>query len=269
MVLLPCGLCCCAAGEPFASKGIPTSIEVDIVQGTAHSYSLVGTYSLGPRNITITASLPVLTGTYSLSDISGGSGLSWQYSDSNLIVDFFRTGGARPSKALYVTPKTALQGVEVISGFGTFTKNQSGGPGGGVGQSCNASNQTQYGMEAYSAAPIFSNPPPGIGTLVGGPPRAGGEERTAGLSGSFVTDCRLPVLVNASIRVLLRRESPDTWTVSSNSFPGYQLVSPDAFTDLHYYHFDYAFTISAIRAIYPTETVPMMTELSPASCTGY
>jgi hypothetical protein len=268
MVLLPCGPCCCAAGEPFASRGNPTSIEVDVVQGTDHSYSVVGTYSVGPRDVTLTASLPNLTGTYSLAEVPGFSGRQWRYTDANIVVEFFREGGASPTKAVYVTPKTALDGVAVVGGVST-TNSQSGGPGGGVDQSCNASNQTVYGMDPYSAATIDAATFPGdIGNLTD-PPQAGGEEREAGRSGSFSVDCRLPVVVNASVRVRLRRQSPATWTETSNTFPGYQLVSPDAFTDFHYYHFDYSFTISAVRAIYPSETVPMMTELSPASCTGY
>lgn len=267
MVLLPGCICCDKCDEPFKTLGAPTSIEVDIVQDDEYDYAFTGVDSFAPTTITASAYLPPLTGTYSLSPVSGYSGTYWRYEDATILIEFSRQGGSSPYQNLFATPKIAFQGLAVAPGT-TQTKTQTGGMGGQILRNCNASKQTKYQLSPWFGVPYSAE---GIvGNLVSGP-SVGAEDRAAGQSGSFVTDCRLPMQIEASSRIRYYQANGRTWTESSNTFPGYSTV-PSGFLNLdtiHYYHFDYSFTVSACRLVYASQTLGHMDDLSPVSCVAY
>lgn len=260
MVLFRCGECCCQAHEPFIFLGAPTSVEVDIVQGTDHDYKVTGTYT-GPIDIECTAKLPPLTGTYSLTEVSGSSGKLFRYEDDDVLVEFAWQSGSNPEQGLLVCPKIAFSGT-LDDGTTTTTLDAIAGTGGELLRNCVATetrNQMRY--------QIFHRLKFGEGGLAVTPPIQT-FERTAGRAASFTTDCRLPIVATESRGVRIYVANPNAWEMATNTFPGSstQATGPLNFDTIYYYHFDYSVTINACRLIYSGETVQHMNDLSPVSC---
>lgn len=276
MVLMPCGRCCCLAGSPFDVLGSPTSVEVDLVQDTDHNYSFGGTISSPASTLSGAARLQPLTGTYSLS-LTGTN--HWEYEDSNVFISFDRAAGSSPYQSLVVVPKVNFSG-SIATAYGTTSKTAIGATGGEVVRDCDSTSQNRYSSnswERWLGGSTWQSR--AIGDVVSTDGIAyqfgmfanqmASFYMEKGRVGSFPTDCRLPFQVTARSGLTAQRAWNVTWAQSSNSFPSayshdYGVLSDKAI----FYYFDYTFTVSACRLIYPSQTVSHMSNLA-AVCNGF
>jgi hypothetical protein len=274
MVLMPCGRCCCVAGAPFESLGNPTSIEVDLSQGTSHSYSVSGDVdpsSYYGSSFSGTASLPSFSGTYSLSLTATNH---WEYEDSKVWIAFDRVAGSSPSQSLAVVPKVALTGSHTIY-LGTTTPTAAGGTGASVSRDCSSSFANRYGSTAYerillggtwypsATSEIVSGEGYGkrFGNLGSGSNVYGswywhGHYAEKPRVGAYAVDLRLPFTVTSRAGILLQRSWGSAYTQTANTFPFVSTPTPIVLNDRYaLYSFEYVFSIDAVRLVYASLTV--------------
>lgn len=260
MVLLPCGACCCNAGQPFDSMGAASSIEVDITQATNHDYIFSGAHGYASSTITVTAKLPPITGTYSLAPVAGYDGRLYRYEDANVFMEFERESGVSAYQTLRVAPAVSSRGVIVTGGGATTTKDAKGGWGSSLTFDCNTSRQIRYVLQSYWVY---------LGGNLVFVPQVGSFLRPSDQSGSFPVDCRLPVIANGVHTISLEQASSYAWTTSTQTFPTYSMTADIFGNKTHFYSFGYSLRVDACRVIYPGATVTAFDGLSPAGCAGY
>jgi hypothetical protein len=286
MVLMPCGRCCCDAGSPYDSLGNPTSIEVDLTQGTAHSYSVAGTVDPGGTSgaFSGTAALPAFSGTYSLS-LTGSN--HWEYEDSKVWLAFDRITGSSPSQSLAVVPKVTYTGSHTTY-LGTTTSTADGGTGASISRDCNSSSANRYGSSAYDRYRIgttwYDSATSEVVSFDGYGKRVGNFAIFSNQTGTwrwdayyaekprigaYSTDLRLPFTVTSRAGILLQRSWSNTYTQSSNTFPYVSTPTPIVLNDRYaLYSFEYVFSIDAIRLIYSSLTVGHFNSTYPTA-TGF
>jgi hypothetical protein len=283
MVLLPCGRCCCEVGSPYDSLGNPTSIEVDLTQGTAHSYSVAGTVETVAA-FSGTADLPAFSGTYSLSLVEANR---WEYEDSKVWLRFTRILGLSPSQSLAVVPKVTYTGSQTVNN-GTTTLTADGGTGASISRDCDSSFANRYGSTAYDryragafwydeatlAVTSYDSYGKRLGRLATFVNARGTwfwdsyyaeKPRT----GAYAVDLRLPFTVTSRAGILLQRSWGTAYTQSSNTFPYVSTPTPVVLNDYYaLYSFEYVFSVDAIRLIYSGVTVDHFDTVVPAA-TGF
>lgn len=287
MVLMPCGRCCCLAGAPFDVLGNPTSIEVDLTQGTSHSYSVAGTVdpsSYYGGSFSGTASLPSFSGTYSLALATTNH---WEYEDSKVWIAFDRVSGSSPSQSLAVVPKVALTGSHTIY-IGTTTSTAGGGTGASISRDCNSSFANRYGSTAYDRTLVSGTWYPSatydgvsydgygkrFGNLGSGANVSGrwiwqGYYAEKPRVGSYAVDLRLPFTVTSRAGILLQRSWSNAYAQSANTFPFVSTPTPLVLNDRYaFYSFEYVFSVDAVRLIYASLTVDHFNAAFPTA-TGF
>jgi hypothetical protein len=88
--------------------------------------------------------------------------------------------------------------------------------------------------------------------------------RTSG----FPSGCKLPLAVTSTIAVVMQQDSFQSWSVSSNTFPGTSTKTDVNGTIYHIYSFENLITISECRLVYPARTVTYMNNVGQV-CDGF
>jgi len=291
MVLMPCGRCCCLASEPFSALGNPTSVEVDLVQGTDHNYSLSGTVDASSYykwDLTASARLKPLTGTYSLSLTSVNH---WEYEDSDVWITFDLASGSTPSQSITIVPKVSCTATSV-NYYGSSSKDSIGGVGASIVRDCDSSSKNRFtstsfqrykltysNFGAWYAGPIgdvvsldgIANAFAGLGndSSNNGTWRMNAVYMEKGRTGSFPFGCSLPFVATSRVGVSVQRSWSQTWSQSASSFPLTLSPTPVVLNDYFvFYYFEYEITVSACRLVYSSQTIDHMSTAA-AVCEGF
>lgn len=270
MVLLPGCLCCVSCGIPFTTTGYPDSIEVDIVRGTAQSYSFAGSTSLG-HSVSGSASCPALTGTYSLSQ--AGSALSYSYEDSSIAISLaqdLESNAPYSGISLSVLPKVTTSGSLTLSGTTSATTTVAK-VGATLSRWCAATPSfVQYQDIVFLQSldltlAVVGNDFPENASVNQGVRGGAGASPDAW---SFSPGCQIPANVSRYF-ALSCTFANDTYSESSNTFPSLSTLPSGPFYTSYLHEMTLSFTIAAVRLIYGSTSINYFDDIGQTDCPGF
>lgn len=260
MVLLP-ACRCCSCNQPFATMGMPNSVEVSIT-GSSTSATMSGLIN-GSLPWSADYSFPDLSGTFSLTQ-SPFFNYQFEYLDDNIYLLFLQLGN---TTLLSMQGRARLAFTESGS-----TTNTSGLVGGFIRKTCN----TTTNVATYDMAAQYESFASSLEEILANSCNSGGSSsgwfgrlnvclflRAGSFAASLSSGCQIPASFSLGAGVVRYGPVGTTFAVGSSTFTDNSLTNT-TYTGMH--SNTSAFSLNSCQLVYGSEAIPFFGDIGQTSC---